>query len=268
MNKPVKKIITKIKNTTSNIKESVMPFNFIFPSLITVSSLCFGITAIRFAILGLWEKAIFCILISAVLDLFDGRVARILGVSSTFGAELDSLSDAVCFGIAPAITIYLWGLEGQPLGWTSALFFAVCGVLRLARFNTMLYEEKKKPVAAKHSDYFTGIPIPAGAFLGLIPIVLDSKIRELFGVELSGQAVATMSIAFLVVVGILMVSTIPTLSTKKMHINKDSLVPLLAVIGIFTAFLITQLWLTYLLLGIIYLMTVPFTWYRATHSAA
>ncbi len=265
MNKRVNKIITSIKTTGSNIgsniKETVIPFNFVFPSLITISSLCFGLTAIRFAILGMWEKAIFSILISAVLDLFDGRVARILGVSSTFGAELDSLSDAICFGVAPAITVYLWGLHGNPLGWTAALFFAVCGVLRLARFNTMLYEEKKEP--AKHSDYFTGVPIPAGAFLGLIPIVLHSEIYRRFGIMLDKHLI---SLFFMIIPGILMVSTIPTLSTKKMHITKEKLVPLLVVIGLVTAFIISNTWMTYLVLGITYLMTVPFTWYRATHT--
>lgn len=257
----INSIKTKGRHLKDNIKETVLPFNFVFPSLITIASLCFGITAIRMAVLGMFERAMLCILTSAILDLFDGRVARILGVSSTFGAELDSLSDAICFGVAPAITIYFWGLHGMTFGWTAALFYAVCGVLRLARFNTMLYEAPKTEV--KHSDYFTGVPIPAGAFLALIPIVLYVEAYRYTGLILSRY---WMSLFFLIISGLLMVSTIPTISTKKMKINKNKLVPLLAVIGVVTALIITQTRLTYLALGFAYLLTIPYTWYKAKNE--
>ena len=261
MNKRVGTIISNLKKRTrsirNNLKERVLPFNFIFPSLITISALCFGITAIRFAMFGLYERAMLCILIAALLDLFDGRVARILGVSSTFGAELDSLSDAVCFGVAPAITVYMWGLYGNLFGWTISLFFAVCGVLRLARFNTMLYEAPKTKTT--NADYFTGVPIPAAAYLALMPIVMQN-VAYAYDMALP---INWLSALFLIGGGFLMVSTIPTLSTKKMHISKNQLVPVLAVIGLVTAFIITQPQISYLLIGTTYLLTIPYTWHKA-----
>ena len=113
--------------------------NRLIPNSLTLLALCAGVTAMRFAIEGLWERAVIAIVVAAVLDGLDGRIARALGATSRFGAELDSLSDFVCFGVAPAVVVYMWSLqEAGGFGWALSLLFAVCCGLRLARFNVAL----------------------------------------------------------------------------------------------------------------------------------
>ncbi len=133
----------------------------LIPNLITVSAVCAGLTGIRFAVDGRWEHAVIAIIVAAILDALDGRMARILNASSEFGAQLDSLSDIVSFGVAPALVLYFWSLQtAGGIGWAVTLFFIVCCGLRLARFNSML--GKLPPYAY---NYFTGVPAPAGALM-------------------------------------------------------------------------------------------------------
>ena len=139
------------------------------PNIITVGALSAGFTAIRFAFDGKWEFAVVAILVAAILDALDGRMARLLKSASDFGAELDSLSDVIAFGVAPAVVIYVWALSSvDGPGWIAALFFVVCAALRLARFNTTL--GKLPPYAY---NYFTGVPAPAGAGLAILPLVVS-----------------------------------------------------------------------------------------------
>ena len=149
-------------------RPTAQTFNRLVPNIITVGALCAGLTAVRFAIAGKWEFAAIAILVAAVLDALDGTIARLLKAASDFGAELDSLSDVVAFGVAPALIIYFWSLSTiGGFGWAAALFFAVCCALRLARFNSTL--ETRPAYAFK---FFTGVPAPAGALLSLLPLVL------------------------------------------------------------------------------------------------
>jgi CDP-diacylglycerol--serine O-phosphatidyltransferase len=156
--------------------------NRLIPNAITVGALCAGLSGIRFAIDGRFEMAVAAIMVAAVLDGLDGRMARLLNGTSKFGAELDSLSDFLSFGVAPALIVYLWVLSAWGgLGWIVALAYAVCCALRLARFNTML-TEPNQPSWAGH--FFTGVPAQAGAVLALMPLMAHFE----FGAGLADRA--------------------------------------------------------------------------------
>ena len=136
----------KLNNNLLQQKLTSLPFRKIAPNIVTTLALCAGVTSMRYAIMGLWGKAIVCIFLAALFDMLDGRVARMLKGSTKFGAELDSLSDFVSFGVAPAILMYQWTLSSFPkFGWFFCLLFAICMAMRLARFNTML-EDEPQPV--------------------------------------------------------------------------------------------------------------------------
>ena len=187
--------------------------NRMVPNVLTVLALCAGMTAIRFAMSGNFQAAVYAIMIAGVLDGLDGRIARLLKATSHFGAELDSLSDFISFGVAPATVLYLWTMQQlHGAGWAIVLFFAVCCALRLARFNTQLGVEPP----AYASQYFTGVPAPAGAMLVIMPMFAafewgDWIVRSpyLVGVWMTGIA-------------LLMVSTIPTVSVKQFRIPHAS----------------------------------------------
>jgi CDP-diacylglycerol--serine O-phosphatidyltransferase len=224
--------------------------NRLVPNVLTVLALCAGMTAIRFAMGGNFMAAVYAIMIAGVLDGLDGRIARLLKSTSRFGAELDSLSDFISFGVAPAAVIYLWTMqELHGAGWAIVLFFAVCCALRLARFNTQLGAD----VPAYASQYFTGVPAPAGAGLAIMPMFVafewgDWIVRSPYfiGVWVTGVA-------------LLMVSTIPTVSLKKFRIPPHLVVPTLLGIGILAGFLTTVPWPTLTLVGIVYLGSIPWT---------
>ncbi len=144
-----------------------VPFRVLLPNLITLLALCLGLTAIRMAIEGRYDYAVAAIVVAAVLDGLDGRIARLLQSTSRFGAELDSLADFVSFGVAPAIVLYMWGLGSlRSVGWIAVLVFAICAGLRLARFNVMLDDPNRPPYAA---NFFVGMPAPAGAIVVMLP---------------------------------------------------------------------------------------------------
>src|SRR6185312_5443295 len=224
--------------------------NRMVPNVLTVLALCAGMTAIRFAMGGNFQAAVYAIMIAAVFDGLDGRIARLLKSTSRFGAELDSLSDFISFGVAPAAVLYLWTMqELHGIGWAIVLFYAVCCALRLARFNTQLGVELP-PYA---SLYFTGVPAPAGAGLAIMPMFVafefgDWIVRSpyVIGVWVTGVA-------------LLIVSTIPTVSIKKFRIPQHLVVPTLLGIGILAAFLTTAPWPTLTLVGLVYLGSIPWT---------
>src|SRR6187455_2083203 len=135
-----------------------------------------GLSAIRFALQGQFRLAVIAVIVAAIFDALDGRVARRLGVASRFGAELDSLSDFLCFGVTPALVLYMAALkDGGSMGWVVTLMFPICSALRLARFNTALLADTPPP--AWTSSYFTGVPAPAGALLALIPLMVSFEIE-------------------------------------------------------------------------------------------
>ena len=235
--------------------------NRLIPNVITLAALCSGLTAIRFALQGQFRLAVVAVIVAAIFDALDGRVARRLGVSSQFGAELDSLSDFLCFGVAPALVLYLASLkDGAAIGWVVTLMFPICSALRLARFNTALLADTPPP--AWTNSYFTGVPAPAGALLALIPLVLS------FETEAVWPRHPLMVGAALLLVGGLMVSRIPTFSFKKGRIPRHLVVPSLLVAALTMGVIASSPWIGLSLLGLIYLALIPYSWLTYRRQAA
>ncbi len=223
--------------------------NTLIPNMLTVGALCAGLTAVRFAFLGRWEHAVAAIIIAGILDGLDGRMARLLNATSKFGAELDSLSDFVSFGVAPAFIIFLWSAQGiGGLGWVAALFYAVCCALRLARFNTML-GDPNPPAWTRH--YFTGVPAPAGAGLAVLPVMLTFE----FGPGMFDRP--GFCAVVLVVVGALMISRVPTFSIKQLKVSRSFMLPALILAALVAGALASAPWTTFVIVGTIYLVSIP-----------
>ncbi|ALG72099.1 CDP-diacylglycerol O-phosphatidyltransferase [Azospirillum thiophilum] len=228
-----------------------LSINHLLPNVLTVLALCSGLTAIRFAMQERWEPAVIAIVIAAILDALDGRIARLLNGQSKFGAELDSLSDAISFGVAPAFMMYLWGLNGAgSLGWIAAMAYAVCCALRLARFNSRLGVVDLPPWAY---NYFTGVPAPAGAGLVLLPMILGFEI----GPDLPGHPAVI--VPWTLLIGGLMVSILPTFSFKGARVPAHWVVPALAGVGLLAAMMVSQPWWTLSIVGLAYMATLPFS---------
>ncbi len=228
-----------------------LPLNTLAPNILTVLALCFGLTAFRFAQQDRWELAVAFILMAGVLDGLDGRLARLLKGASKFGAELDSLSDMVCFGVAPALTLYLWTLQtAGGVGWIAVLAFAVCMGLRLARFNTAL-DDPDRPAWA--SNFFTGLSAPVSAALAVLPMALAFQIGDEY---LRTPYVVVPWTLFLAA---MMVSRVPTYSFKKLRVRRDMVLPVLLVIGLLFAALATYPWITLSVIGFLYLATIFFS---------
>ena len=221
----------------------------ILPNTITISALCFGLTAIRFALFDKWEESVLCIFVSAILDTFDGRVARMLGQSSQFGAELDSLSDLVCFGVAPSMLLFLKTMYFmEEIGWAICMFFTICCALRLARFNATMSLIKPD----WRSKYFKGVPAPAGAILALLPVILYFSTGHT--IFLNPALVAFCMLAS----GFLMVSTIKNFSSKMIVLgNGYTSLKLVAMISLVIICLITALWQTLSFLVFMYIIMIP-----------
>ena len=227
----------------------VMSLSTLIPNLITVMALCSGLTGVRFALEARWEFAIGAIALAAVLDTLDGRMARLLKGQSKFGAELDSLSDFISFGVAPALILYLWTTqEIGGFGWMNALFFATCMALRLARFNTKL-EDPDPPAFA--SRFFSGVPAPAAAGLGCLPLILSFEV---------GPAVVSqphLVAVWLALVGLMMISSIPTYSFKGAKLPQKLVLPVIVAAGLFIALSLSEPWMALGGLIIAYLATIP-----------
>ncbi len=227
-----------------------LSINRMIPNMLTLLALCSGMTAIRFGINGKFEAAVIAILVAGVLDGLDGRVARLLKSTSPFGAQLDSLSDFICFGVAPAVILYLWTMnQFTSFGWALSVFFATCCALRLARFNTQL--DAVLPPYAYY--FFTGVPAPGGAGLALIPMYLAFEIGD--GVLRSPIVCGV----WMTIVAALMVSRIPTFSMKRFRVPHHYVVPIMLAVGIVAAFLTTAPWPTLAAVGIAYAASIPFT---------
>jgi CDP-diacylglycerol--serine O-phosphatidyltransferase len=227
-----------------------IPARALIPNFFTLLGLCAGLTAIRMAIDGWYEWAIAAIVFAALLDGVDGRLARLLKAQSRFGAELDSLADFVNFGVAPAMLVFTWGLGNfRGLGWIAVLAFAIGMGLRLARFNSMLDVEKPK----WQSNYFTGVPAPAGALVVLLPLYLERA--NLIDVRMAPQVIAlyTLMMAFL------LVSTIPTFSGKLAgeRIRREYVLPVFMGVGVLVGMLFTYPYLTLSGIVIAYLALIP-----------
>jgi CDP-diacylglycerol--serine O-phosphatidyltransferase len=203
-----------------------IPLRVVLPNLVTLLALCMGLTSIRYAIDGKFETAVTAVMAAAVLDGLDGRLARAIKGTSRFGAELDSLSDFVDFGVAPALLLYLWSMhEIKGLGWFAVLVFAIAAALRLARFNVMI-EDPSKP--AWHAQFFVGMPAPAGAVTVLLPLYLHLSVLELPATK----TLAAFNIVYVLAIAFLMASRIPHFSGKKVgRIPRDLVIPVLFGVG-------------------------------------
>lgn len=219
------------------------------PNAITAAALCAGLTGIRFAVAGDFEKSVQAVILAGLLDGIDGRIARLLKAQSRFGAELDSLADAISFGVAPALIVYLWTLQHLPrLGWFAALAFAICCVLRLARFNARI-DMVDQP--HKSAGFLTGVPAPVGAGLAFLPIYLwIASGREEFAEPLLVGI-------WLVAIAFLMISSLPTLSWTKLRPRKRIRLEVIALAGLVVAALLTEPWLTLVGISVIYLLLIP-----------
>jgi len=243
-----------------------VPFRMLVPNLITLGAICSGLTAIRLAFEGRFALAVVAIVFAALLDGLDGRVARFLKSTSSFGEQLDSLADFVNFGVTPALVLYLWTLnEAKSFGWIVALVFAICGCLRLARFNVML-EDPEKP--KWEVDFFTGVPAPAGALLVLLPVYLG-----LLGMERDSW-VTGFTILYVLFIGFLMVSSIPTWSGKRagQRISQKLVLPVMIGLMLFVFVLFSFPWITLTVGTVVYILAIPFSYRdfikRSGHSAA
>ncbi|MBQ8465691.1 MAG: CDP-diacylglycerol--serine O-phosphatidyltransferase [Alphaproteobacteria bacterium] len=231
-------------------KLTALPFRKLAPNMVTALALCSGVTSIRYTMQEDWVKAVICIFLAAFFDGLDGRVARMLKGSSKFGAELDSLSDFVSFGVAPAILMYHWTLYDLPrFGWFFCLMFSIGMAMRLARFNTML-EEEPQPEYWHH--FFVGVPAPAAAALGIMPILLTFEFPELDFLRSN-----ILCGILMVIVTLLMVSRIPTISTKKMRVPSYMLLPMMMIVVLFASFVISQPWLTLGISTFLYACSIP-----------
>lgn len=220
----------------------------IIPNAITITALCTGLSAIRFALLDHWEFAVSLIFIAAILDALDGRVARFLRADSPFGAELDSLSDFVCFGVAPAVLVYVYALHNwKGIGWAVALFFATCMALRLARFNT----STGTPTPEWEKSFSIGVPAPAGAVLALLPLMVS------FGFENSFKNYPILFAVSLSLSSLLMISRIPTFLIKNVRVPHQYVKFLLVFIAVFIAALYSAPWWTLSTGTLLYLFSIP-----------
>ena len=248
-------------------RQDSVPLRAIVPNLVTSLAACCGIASISLSSEGRFGQALVALLIAAVCDGMDGRIARLLKASSKLGAELDSLADFVNFGVAPAMLVYFW-VTGGPLhlGCNArvvqltlgcALYYAMCDCFRLARFNTML-EQEPLPYWKK---YFTGIPAPGGCWMVLTPVILS--------VQCSGWVPAKvcdalrspyLGMAMLLFVGTLMASRLPTVSLKAIRLNgKRQMQVFMVVALLLIGALVADLWLTLGVMGCLYFLTVPMT---------
>jgi CDP-diacylglycerol--serine O-phosphatidyltransferase len=238
----------KLTRQRRRIRE--LPINHFLPNVVTVLALCTGLTAVRFGVQEKWELAVGAVIVAAVLDSLDGRLARRIGATTKFGAELDSLSDFLCFGVAPALLVYLWALQTiGGAGWVLALLFAVCAALRLARFNTRLGISDLPPWAG---NFFTGVPAPAGAGAALLPMIAYFQWEDAFFRHPMVNAIAV------VLVGALMISRLPTFSFKQVRVPHRWVIPSLMVVGLLAALIATSPWATLTGLIVVYLVTIPF----------
>lgn len=234
------------------------------PNLVTLLALCAGLTGIRMAFENRYGLALAAIVFAAVLDGIDGRLARLLKGTSKFGAELDSLSDFVNFGVAPALILYFWGLHDlKSAGWIAAMAFAICAGLRLARFNVMSADPDKPAWAA---NFFVGVPAPAGAIIVLLPIY-----AAFLGLPRS-PFLTWVTLAYTLVIAALMVSRLPVFSGKRIgtRVPPEMVGPVIILLVLFVAMLIAYPWIILTIGTLCYLASLPFGWlsYRSYEERA
>lgn len=254
-----------VASRRSRASRSARASRMLIPSTLTVFAICAGLTAVRSADAGQVDLAMALLVLAAVFDGLDGRVARLMDASTKIGAEIDSLADAINFGVAPALIVYAVVLRdndtsaAQDFGWILALLYCVAIVLRLARFNTLL-DDDSAPKYTK--DYFVGVPAPAAAVMALLPIGLEQHFGS--GWWSSVPAVG----AWMVFIGLLAVSRVPTLSMKSANVRPSALAGLLFIVAAAAALLFTFPYLLMIIIVAVYLLHIPFAWRTQRWAAA
>nr|WP_225726286.1 MULTISPECIES: phosphatidylcholine/phosphatidylserine synthase [Nocardia] len=231
----------------------------LLPSIVTILALCAGLSAVKFGLDGKFELALAMIGAAAVLDTLDGRLARMLDATTKMGAELDSLSDAISFGVAPALVLYVGLLNKDSAGWIVALVFAVSLVLRLARFNTLM-DDDTRPDWSR--EYFVGVPAPAAALIAMVPIAMFVEFGD------GWWAGFYVTAAWTVFAAALAVSTIPTLAMKSVSVAPQAAAGLLVLVALAAAALVTYPIVLLLVLVLLYLGHIPFAWHSQRWVAA
>ena len=221
---------------------------YLLPNILTLGGVCLGISSIKFSIDGNFSLAVTLILLAAILDALDGRVARLIKGTSEFGKELDSLTDFVSFGIAPVLILYFWELNSYgKLGWAIALIYSVCCVLRLARFNLTKIESQQE----WKYNFFEGVPSPAGGLLILMPLIYElTDLNMKFNIK-------PLTPFLTVLIALLLVSKIPTLSFKKISISSKTTIFLLLSAGVIFIALLFYTFATLLVFSFVYLISIP-----------
>ena len=221
---------------------------YVLPSVLTIIGVCLGISSIKFSLDQNYSLAVILILFAALLDGLDGRVARLIDGATEFGKELDSLTDFVSFGIAPALILYFWELKNYgKIGWAITLIFSVCCVLRLARFNlTKINKEEMWRI-----NFFEGVPSPAGAILVLLPLIFELTNFQI------GFQFRDLTPYLAIFVSVLLISKVPTFSFKKISIPRKLTIFLFLGIGIVSVSLIFFTFETLLFMGVGYLLLIP-----------
>lgn len=246
-----------MRDVTSKPKSEIGVLQLL-PNMLTIAAICAGLTAIRYGVQGHYLYAVQLILVASVLDGLDGRLARLLQADSKMGAELDSLADFLNFGVAPALIVYFWALQDvRGAGWIAALVFAVCCVVRLARFNVA----GKSEDSGASGEYFVGVPAPAGALLAMLPMYVSfafNDARLLPGVVIG---------AYVVLIGLLMISHIPTWSFKTTRISRENVKYFLVGFAFVAAAVWTYAWITLSVLCFAYVVMVIQAWFRSRKSA-
>ncbi|RWR29355.1 CDP-diacylglycerol--serine O-phosphatidyltransferase [Sinirhodobacter populi] len=227
-----------------------MPFLLLLPNLVTIAGMCLGLTSIRFTMVGEFQTAVILVLLAGLIDGMDGLIARRLRATSEFGAELDSLSDFLCFAVAPGLLVYRFALgEAHALGWVFVLVFAAAGCLRLARFNVTRSED------GAGKTHFTGVPAPAGAMLALLPVYLT--LSGIFDV----RDAPVLTAAWLGIAGVLMISRVPTISPKAMRVPRWGVGAMLMGTVIVVGLVFSRFWVLMVVLDLIYVATlIPAIW--------
>lgn len=224
-----------------------LPIVQLLPNLLTLAALCAGLTAIKFGFQGQFIPATLLILVASIIDAADGKLARLLKCESPMGAELDSLADFLNFGVATPILIYLFALQDLPrVGWIAVLMFAVCCVIRLARFNV----GKKSEFEGDKGEYFVGVPAPAGALLILLPLFISFPFSD---ASVIGPEIICI---WMMCIALLMISRVPTYSLKMMTISRDNVKFFMLGFALLVAAMLNYLWFTLATLVFLYFLSV------------
>ena len=236
------KVITEKKNV-----------RMILPNMLTLIGVCIGLTSIRFSFNGQFDLAIISIIFAALIDGLDGRIARLIKGTSKVGKELDSLTDMISFGVAPAFIMYFWTLSSLGrLGWLICLIYVICVALRLARFNINSNQE-----ASWRDNFFEGVPSPAGGILVLTPLVISLTNFDL--IKIDNNVIAPI---FFIVTSLLLISKFPTYSFKKIVIQRQTTIFLLFGIVLFFGFILIYPFIAISISSILYLLMIPISYFH------